>query len=65
MKVLAEVNWAGRPVPQDIEIEDQPEGGANALNVNRSVHVFWTYYLYHADFFFFGWGWGVAIFVLK
>lgn len=54
VKVLAEVNWVGRPVPQDIEIEDQPEGGANALNVNRSVHVFWTYYLYHADLFFLG-----------
>lgn len=37
VKVVAEVNWEGRPVPQDIEIEDQPEGGANALNVNRSV----------------------------
>ncbi|PRQ37693.1 putative clustered mitochondria protein [Rosa chinensis] len=34
VKVLAEVNWVGKPVPQDIEIEDQPEGGANALNVN-------------------------------
>nr|XP_011459345.1 PREDICTED: clustered mitochondria protein homolog [Fragaria vesca subsp. vesca] len=34
VKVLSEVNWVGRPVPQDIEIEDQPEGGANALNVN-------------------------------
>ncbi|XP_058213810.1 protein REDUCED CHLOROPLAST COVERAGE 2 [Rhododendron vialii] len=34
VKVVAEVNWEGRAVPQDIEIEDQPEGGANALNVN-------------------------------
>jgi protein TIF31 len=33
-KVVAVVNWEGRPVPQDIEIEDQPEGGANSLNVN-------------------------------
>ncbi|XP_050374260.1 protein REDUCED CHLOROPLAST COVERAGE 2 [Argentina anserina] len=32
--LLAEVNWVGSPVPQDIEIEDQPEGGANSLNVN-------------------------------
>ena len=37
VKVMAEVNWEGKPIPQDIEIEDQPEGGANALNVNRSV----------------------------
>ncbi|CAH1432698.1 unnamed protein product [Lactuca virosa] len=34
VKVEAEVNWNGKPIPQDIEIEDQPEGGANALNVN-------------------------------
>ncbi|XP_057464065.1 protein REDUCED CHLOROPLAST COVERAGE 2-like [Actinidia eriantha] len=34
VKVMAEVNWEGKPIPQDIEIEDQPEGGANALNVN-------------------------------
>ncbi|KAE8657945.1 Tetratricopeptide repeat (TPR)-like superfamily protein isoform 3 [Hibiscus syriacus] len=34
VKVLAEVNWEGNPIPQDIDIEDQPEGGANALNVN-------------------------------
>ena len=37
VKVMAEVNWEGKPIPQDIEIEDLPEGGANALNVNRSV----------------------------
>ncbi|XP_071710455.1 protein REDUCED CHLOROPLAST COVERAGE 2-like isoform X2 [Rutidosis leptorrhynchoides] len=34
VKVDAEVNWNGKPVPQDIDIEDQPEGGAHALNVN-------------------------------
>ncbi|KAI3513902.1 hypothetical protein L1887_12126 [Cichorium endivia] len=34
VKVEVEVNWDGKPIPQDIEIEDQPEGGANALNVN-------------------------------
>ncbi|KAA8535426.1 hypothetical protein F0562_030433 [Nyssa sinensis] len=34
VKIVAEVNWEGHPIPQDIEIEDQPEGGANALNVN-------------------------------
>lgn len=38
VKVSTEVNWEGNPIPQDIDIEDQPEGGANALNVNRSVH---------------------------
>ncbi|KAK6273105.1 hypothetical protein POUND7_010188 [Theobroma cacao] len=34
VKVSAEVNWEGNLIPQDIDIEDQPEGGANALNVN-------------------------------
>ncbi|KAK9060659.1 hypothetical protein SSX86_021365 [Deinandra increscens subsp. villosa] len=34
VKVEAEVNWGGKPIPQDIDIEDQPEGGAGALNVN-------------------------------
>ncbi|KNA20821.1 hypothetical protein SOVF_049160 isoform B [Spinacia oleracea] len=34
VKASGEVNWEGKPIPQDIEIEDQPEGGANALNVN-------------------------------
>ncbi|KAL2455850.1 Tetratricopeptide repeat (TPR)-like superfamily protein [Abeliophyllum distichum] len=34
VKVAAEVNWEGNPIPQDIEIEDHPEGGANSLNVN-------------------------------
>ncbi|GJV96448.1 protein TSS [Tanacetum coccineum] len=34
VKVDAEVNWDGKPIPQDIDIEEQPEGGANALNVN-------------------------------
>ncbi|KAJ0090738.1 hypothetical protein Patl1_14488 [Pistacia atlantica] len=33
VKVSTEVSW-GSPIPQDIDIEDQPEGGANALNVN-------------------------------
>ncbi|KAJ4839776.1 hypothetical protein Tsubulata_026571 [Turnera subulata] len=28
------VNCEGVPLPTDIDIEDQPEGGANALNVN-------------------------------
>ncbi|KAJ8448788.1 hypothetical protein Cgig2_011409 [Carnegiea gigantea] len=37
VKVSAEVNWGGKPIPQDIEIEDQPDGGANALNVNRAL----------------------------
>lgn len=31
---VAEFKWDGKPIPQDIDIEDQPEGGANALNVN-------------------------------
>lgn len=26
-------------LPTDIDIEEQPEGGANALNVNRSVEA--------------------------
>ena len=39
VKVAAEVNWNGKPIPNDIDVEDQPEGGANALNVNRSVQV--------------------------
>lgn len=39
VKVSAEVNWEGNPILQDIDIEDQPEGGANALNVNRSVNL--------------------------
>ncbi|XP_073277926.1 protein REDUCED CHLOROPLAST COVERAGE 2-like [Primulina huaijiensis] len=34
VKVSAEVNWEGSPIPQDIDIEDHSEGGANALNVN-------------------------------
>ncbi|KAJ6958164.1 protein TSS-like [Populus alba x Populus x berolinensis] len=34
VKVSSEVNWEGNRIPQDISIEDQPEGGANALNVN-------------------------------
>ena len=39
VKVSAEVNWEGNPIPQDIDIEDQPEGGGNTLNVNRSAHL--------------------------
>jgi protein TIF31 len=35
VKVSSEVNWEGNRIPQDISIEDQTEGGANALNVNR------------------------------
>ncbi|XP_048133887.1 protein REDUCED CHLOROPLAST COVERAGE 2 isoform X2 [Rhodamnia argentea] len=34
VKVSAQVDWEGNPLPQDIDIEDHPEGGANALNVN-------------------------------
>ncbi|KAG8367639.1 hypothetical protein BUALT_Bualt16G0093900 [Buddleja alternifolia] len=34
VKVSAEVDWEGNPIPLDIDIEDYPEGGANALNVN-------------------------------
>ncbi|KAI4344329.1 hypothetical protein L6164_011568 [Bauhinia variegata] len=34
VKVSAEIDWEGNPIPLDIDIEDQPEGGANALNVN-------------------------------
>ncbi|XP_022883180.1 protein TSS-like [Olea europaea var. sylvestris] len=39
VKVAAEVNWEGYPIPQDVEIEDHPEGGANSLNINRLVTV--------------------------
>ncbi|CAA0814691.1 Tetratricopeptide repeat (TPR)-like superfamily protein [Striga hermonthica] len=34
VKVSAEVNWEGDSTPQDIDIEEQLEGGANALNIN-------------------------------
>ncbi|GLT80465.1 hypothetical protein SLA2020_519030 [Shorea laevis] len=34
VKVADEENWEGNTIPQDIDIEDQPEGGSNALNVN-------------------------------
>ncbi|CAA2967348.1 Hypothetical predicted protein [Olea europaea subsp. europaea] len=34
VKVAAEVNWEGNPIPLDIEIKDHPEGGANSSNVN-------------------------------
>ncbi|CAM8979824.1 unnamed protein product [Rhodiola kirilowii] len=34
VKVAAEAIWEGSDIPLDIDIEDQPEGGSNALNVN-------------------------------
>lgn len=34
LKIATEINWEGSSIPQDIDIEDQPEGGANALNAN-------------------------------
>ncbi|KAH6835956.1 Tetratricopeptide repeat superfamily protein [Perilla frutescens var. hirtella] len=34
VKVSGEMDWNGESVPQDIDIEDHPEGGANALNIN-------------------------------
>ncbi|KAM7252740.1 hypothetical protein ACFE04_008249 [Oxalis oulophora] len=34
VKVSAEVNWDKTRIPLDIDIEDQPDGGANAFNVN-------------------------------
>ncbi|XP_051150237.1 protein REDUCED CHLOROPLAST COVERAGE 2 [Andrographis paniculata] len=34
VKASAEVNWEGNSIPQDIDIEDHPDGGANALNIN-------------------------------
>lgn len=34
VKVSAKVNWNGESIPQDIDIADHPEGGANALNIN-------------------------------
>lgn len=35
VKVPTEDNCERHPMPQDIDIEDLPDGGANALNVNR------------------------------
>lgn len=35
VKVVGKVK-AGRDENQDIVIDDQPDGGANALNINRS-----------------------------
>lgn len=35
VKVSPETDWEGSPDSLEIDIEDQPEGGANALNVNR------------------------------
>lgn len=43
VKVSAEVNWDGKSIPQDINIEEHPEGGANALNINRSVQIVLSY----------------------
>ncbi|MED6222877.1 Protein REDUCED CHLOROPLAST COVERAGE 2 [Stylosanthes scabra] len=34
VKVSAEIDWEGSPDSFEVNIEDQPEGGANALNVN-------------------------------
>ncbi|KAJ1410318.1 Tetratricopeptide-like helical domain superfamily [Sesbania bispinosa] len=34
VKVSGETDWEGSPNSLEIDIEDQPEGGANALNVN-------------------------------
>ncbi|MED6123393.1 hypothetical protein PIB30_048756 [Stylosanthes scabra] len=34
VKVSAEIDWEGSPDSLEVYIEDQPEGGANALNVN-------------------------------
>ena len=39
MNVSTKIDWEGSPIPVDIDIEDQPEGGANALNVNRSFLI--------------------------
>lgn len=33
------VNWNDKAIPQDIDNEDHPEGGANALNINRLVEI--------------------------
>ncbi|PWA35644.1 tetratricopeptide repeat (TPR)-like superfamily protein [Artemisia annua] len=41
VKVEGEVKWDGKQIPRDIEIEDQPEEIANALNVNsNTLHVY-------------------------
>ncbi|EXB57988.1 hypothetical protein L484_001739 [Morus notabilis] len=34
VKVSSDVTWEANALRQDIDIEDQPEGGANTLNVN-------------------------------
>ncbi|KAM7508367.1 hypothetical protein LguiA_018820 [Lonicera macranthoides] len=39
VKAATEVDWDGCPIPQDFDIEDQPEGGANALNANSLRRV--------------------------
>lgn len=35
VKVSPKIDWEGSLDSYEIDIEDQPEGGANALNVNR------------------------------
>ena len=50
VKVSADIDWGGNSIPQDIDIEDQPEGGANALNVNRSVTLSLTVYFGNQGF---------------
>ncbi|XP_068647247.1 protein REDUCED CHLOROPLAST COVERAGE 2-like [Aristolochia californica] len=34
VKVQVEIDWKGDPISENIDMEDQPEGGANAMNVN-------------------------------
>ncbi|EPS64934.1 hypothetical protein M569_09837, partial [Genlisea aurea] len=34
VKVSAHCEWDSNPVPHDIDIQEEPEGGANSLNVN-------------------------------
>lgn len=56
MNVLAETDCNSSSVSEDIDIEDQPEGGANALNANRSVqqgmgHYFILFYFFILNYF--------------
>ncbi|KAG6427801.1 hypothetical protein SASPL_112048 [Salvia splendens] len=39
VKVSAVVNWSYKAIPRDIDIEDLPEGGANALNINSCLRM--------------------------
>lgn len=39
VKVVGDVK-RGKSLAQDVEIEDQPDGGANALNINRFITSF-------------------------